>query len=118
MKFYTSVNQYGNNILVRGLNNGHAVQDRIAFKPALYVPNKDKATAKSLFGKPLAEIKFDSINDAKEYVKMYKEVEGFEIYGNTNYGYQYISQQWPHEVEFDMTQLKIWQIQIHLYILN
>jgi hypothetical protein len=77
MKFYTSVNQYGNNILVRGLNNGHAVQDRIAFKPALYVPttmNRDKATAKSLFGKPLAEIKFESINDAKEYVKIHAYV--------------------------------------------
>jgi len=115
MKFYTSVNQYGNNILVRGLNNGHAVQDRIPFKPSLFVPttmNRDKATAKSLYGKPLAEIKFESINDAKEYVKMYKEVEGFEIYGNTNYGYQYISQQWPAEVEFDMSQLKIWTLDI------
>ena len=112
MKFYTSVNQYGNNILVRGVNNGHKVQDRVAFKPSLYVPNKDKATAKSLFGKPLAEVKFDSINDAKEYVKLYKDVEGFEIYGNTNYAYQYISSTFKDDVEFDMSQLKIWTLDI------
>ena len=79
MKFYTSVNQYGNNILVRGINNGHVVQDRIPFKPSLYVPSKDKGTAKSLFGKSLAEIKFESINEAKDYVKRYSEVDGFEI---------------------------------------
>ena len=112
MKFYTSVNQYGNNILVRGVNNGHKVHDRVAFKPSLYVPNKDKATAKSLFGTPLAEVKFDSINDAKEYVKLYKDVEGFEIYGNTNYAYQYISSTFKDDVEFDMTQLKIWTLDI------
>jgi DNA polymerase elongation subunit (family B) len=112
MKFYTSVNQYGNNILVRGVNNGHKVQDRVAFKPSLYVPNKDKATAKSLFGKPLAEVKFDSINDAKEYVKLYKDVDGFEIYGNTNYAYQYISSTFKDDVEFDMSQLKIWTLDI------
>ena len=112
MKFYTSVNQYGNNILVRGVNNGHKVHDRVAFKPSLYVPNKDKATAKSLFGKPLAEVKFDSINDAKEYVKLYKDVEGFEIYGNTNYAYQYISSTFKDDVEFDMSQLKIWTLDI------
>ena len=112
MKFYTSVNQYGNNILVRGVNNGHRVHDRVAFKPSLYVPNKDKATAKSLFGTPLAEVKFDSINDAKEYVKLYKDVEGFEIYGNTNYAYQYISSTFKDDVEFDMTQLKIWTLDI------
>jgi DNA polymerase elongation subunit (family B) len=112
MKFYTSVNQYGNNILVRGVNNGHKVLDRVAFKPSLYVPNKDKATAKSLFGTPLAEVKFDSINDAKEYVKLYKDVEGFEIYGNTNYAYQYISSTFKDDVEFDMTQLKIWTLDI------
>jgi DNA polymerase elongation subunit (family B) len=112
MKFYTSVNQYGNNILVRGINNGHAVQDRVPYKPSLYVPSKEKATAKSLFGKELAEVKFESINEAKDYVKRYSDVDGFEIYGNTNYGYQYISEKFPDDIEFDMSQLKIWTLDI------
>jgi len=107
MKFYTSVNQFGNNILVRGINNGHIVQEKVPFKPSLYVPSKTDSTAKSLFGKELAEIKFQSINEAKDYVSRYSDVSGFEIYGNTNYAYQYISSKFPDDIEFDMTQLNI-----------
>jgi DNA polymerase elongation subunit (family B) len=107
MKFYTSVNQFGNNILLRGINNGHLVQEKVPFKPSLYVPSTNNATAKSLFGKDLAEIKFESINEAKDYVKRYSDVDGFEIYGNTNYAYQYISSKFPDDVEFDMNQLNI-----------
>ena len=90
MKFYTSVNQYGNNVLVRGVNNGHKVQDKVPFKPSLFAKSANESKYKSLFGQPLGEIKFESINEAKDYVSRYKDVENFPIFGNTNYAYQYI----------------------------
>jgi len=62
MKFYTSVNQYGNSILVRGINNGHKVQDRIPFKPTLYVNSPKESKFKSVYGQDLAPIEFGSIN--------------------------------------------------------
>ena len=112
MKFYTSVNQYGNNILVRGINNGHKVQDRIPFKPTLYVNSQKESKFKSIYGQNLAPIEFSSINDAKEYVQQYKEVENFSVFGNTNFAYQYISSAFKDDVEFDISQMKIWSLDI------
>ena len=91
MKFYTSVNLYGNNILVRGVNNGKKVQDRVPFKPTLFVKSQKQTKYKSLFGENLEEFKFESINEAKDYVQRYKDVENFPIFGNTNFAYQYIT---------------------------
>ena len=112
MKFYTSVNQYGNNILVRGVNNGKKVQDRVNFKPSLFFKSKKESGYKSLFGDNLEELKFESIGEARDYVSRYKEVENFPIFGNTNYTYQYITKTFPDNIEFDITQIKIWSLDI------
>ena len=112
MKFYTSVNQFGNNILVRGVNNGKAVQDRIQFKPTLFVKTQKKTEYKSLYGESLDSVDFDSISDAKEFVNRYKEIENFPLFGNTNYAYQYITQTFPNEIEFDISKIKIWTLDI------
>ena len=50
MKFYTNVLQFGNKILVRGINNGKSVQDRVSFRPTLYEPGKKSSDLKSLGG--------------------------------------------------------------------
>ena len=112
MKFYTSVNQFGNRILIRGINNGKRVNDRVEFKPSLFVKSKEGTKYKSLFGDTLDEIQFESINEAKDYVKRYSEVENFQIFGNTNYAYQYITKSFPKEIEFDISQMSIWSVDI------
>lgn len=112
MKFYTSVNQYGNRILVRGVNEGKRVQEKVEFKPSLFMKSSKGTKYKSLFGEQLDEIHFADINDAKDYVKRYKEVDNFEIFGNTNYAYQYITKTFPNEMEFDISQIKIWSLDI------
>lgn len=112
MKFYTSINQFGNNILVRGVNNGKRVQDKVQFKPSLFIKSQKETKFKSIFGENLDRIDFESINDAKDFVMQYKEVENFSIFGNTNYGYQYISETFPDEIEFDISQISIWTLDI------
>ena len=112
MKFYTSVNLFGNNILVRGINNGKKVQEKIPFKPTLFVKSKNESKYKSLYQEDLEPIQFDSINDAKEFASKYKDVENFPIFGNTNYAYQYITETFSGEIEFDMSDIKIWTIDI------
>jgi len=112
MKFYTSVNQYGNNILIRGINNGKMVQERFSFKPTLFVRDKNSKKYKSLFGEPLSPVQFESINDAKDYVKNYKDVDNFAIYGNTNFAYQYITENFSEDIDFDLSQIRLWTIDI------
>ena len=113
MRFYTSVIQYGNRLLVRGVNRGKTVQDRLEFRPTLWVPSKKpNTTHRSLMGVPLESIQFESINEAKDYIKRYDGVENFAIYGNTNFAYQYITESFPGEIEFEMSQIRILSLDI------
>ena len=118
MKFYTNVNQYSNKIFVRGVNNGKIVKDKIEFQPKLFLKSQKPSKYKSLFGDNLEEIQFADIRDAKDYIKRYSEVENFEIYGNTNFVYQYITETFPGEIEFDIQQIKIWSIDIETTVEN
>ena len=43
MRFYTNVFQIGNDILIRGYENGKHFSDRQKFQPTLYVPTKRKS---------------------------------------------------------------------------
>ena len=112
MKFYTCAHQYGSNVLVRGVNNGVRFTKRADFSPTLYVKSKEPSKFKSLYGEDLQPVEFANNNEAKEFVQTYGQVENFPIYGQTNYGYQYITHTYPGEIQWDITQLNIQTIDI------
>ena len=41
MKFYTNVEQAGNNLLVRGYEGGQAFSYKVKFNPTLYLPSSN-----------------------------------------------------------------------------
>ena len=102
MKFYTSVEQAGNRLLVRGYENGNRYSVRVPFNPTMYLPTKNYSEWRTLEGDCVEPHKFGSITEAREFVKRYKEVDDFEIYGNSRFLYQYIAEQHPEEeLKFD-----------------
>ncbi len=113
MKFYTNVEQAGNRLLVRGYNNGQRYSDRIPFNPTLFLPTKQHSKWKTLEGQSVQPHRFESITEAREFVKGYKEVPDFEIHGNTRFLYQYIAEQHPEDqVKFDSSKIRIFNIDI------
>ena len=113
MKFYTSVEQAGNRLLVRGYNNGERYSVRVPFNPTLFLPTKNFSKWKTLEGECVEPHKFGSITEARDFVKQYKEVPDFDIYGNTRFLYQYIAEQHPEEeLKFDSTKIRIFNIDI------
>lgn len=112
MKFYTSVLQYGNKILVRGVTNGKTVQSKIDFAPSLFVKTNKESKFKSIYGENIEQLDFENINSARDFVKKYKDIENFSIFGNTNYAYQYITSTFVNDIEFDIAQIGIWSIDI------
>ena len=112
-KFYTSVIQYGNRILFRGVDNGYHTQAKIPFAPKLFVKSKKSHDEYlSVFGDNLESIQFTDINDAKEFISKYSDVENFEIFGNKNFGYQYITENYSGEIQFDISNIRIYSIDI------
>ncbi len=110
--FYTNVLQYGNKILVREVRNGKKDAVKLEFRPTLFIKSNKESKYESLFGEDLEPIKFGDINDAKEFVKKYKDVENFPIFGNTSFAYQYITENYPKEVDYDISQLTILTLDI------
>ena len=118
-KFYTSVERFINDILVRGYENGRPFQRKIKFKPTLYVRARDNATHKSLIGEvPLGATRFSSMIEARDFITQYKDVHGFDICGTMNYVTQFIQEEYPGEINFDMTKINICSFDIEVDISN
>jgi len=114
-RFYTNVQLVGNQFLVRGYENGKSFITRDEWRPTLYVPSKQKSKFKSLSGKYLEPVVPGYVRDCREFYKKYDGVDGFEIYGNDRYIYQYISENYPEErIEFDLTKIKVATLDIEV----
>ena len=109
MRFYTNVQLIGNQFLVRGVDNGRRFEIRDKeFSPTLFVKSKVDTKYKTLNGDSVDAIQPGSVRDCREFYKTYDEIDGFEIYGNDRYIYQYISEKYPEdEIKFDISQIKL-----------
>ena len=113
MKFYTSVQQSGNTILVRGYDHGRQFSDRVKFNPTLFLPTEKPSEWKTLDGKRVRPVLQGTIKDARQFVDTHKEMEDFPVYGQTRYNNQYILQEYPwDEMKFDMNQIRIFTLDI------
>jgi DNA polymerase elongation subunit (family B) len=118
-KFYTSVERFMNEIRWRGYDNGRPFQRKVRFKPTLFVRARENATHKSLLGNiPLGSVKFDTMSEAKQYIDQYKDVHGFEVCGTSNYVTQFIQENYPDDIKFDITQINIASFDIEVDISN
>lgn len=118
MDFYTSVGRYGNSIMYRGYKGGQQVSKQVKFKPTLYVSNPELKLKdhgwRNLQDGPVAEIEFDSMREASDFVKTYKDVSNFPVYGTTNYVDQYIAQRFPRDIKFDRDRINVTTIDIEV----
>lgn len=115
-KFYTSVHQHAGKIKVRGWKNGRRYQDSIAYKPYLFLKSQEASTAwRSLIGdKPLDKKIFDSIYDAKEFLKKYEDVSNMEIHGSRSWPYVYIFDEFGSGIEYDADQINVLNFDIEV----
>lgn len=113
MQFYTHVFPYGNRMFVRGYENGKPFSHKLDYYPTLYVNSKKQDSEwRTLNGDVVDEVKPGLVKDVREFVKRYEDVQGFDIYGNTNYVCQYISDTYDYDIRFDMEQIKVCTIDI------
>jgi DNA polymerase elongation subunit (family B) len=113
-KYYTNVASIGNNIFYRGVKDGRRVKLKIAYTPTLFLPSKKPTKFKTLEGDFLEPMKFESIREARDFVKRYDEVSNFKIYGNSNYQYAFIADEFKGMVEWNIDELSIAVIDIEV----
>ena len=116
--FYTNIQLAGDTILYRGYEDGQPVQFRAHFSPTLYVLSKNTEEYKTLDGRNVSPIDFTNTRSAREFIKQYDGVEGFEIHGYDRFVYQYIRREFPGEVDYDISQMKIYAMDIEVQCEN
>ena len=115
MRFYTNVFQIGNDILIRGYENGKHFSDRQKFQPTLYVPTKRKSKWRTLDNIPVEPVQPGTIKECREFIDKYSSVNGFAVFGNERYVHQYISEMYPeNEIKFDISKIKLITIDIEV----
>ena len=107
IKYYTNVAMVGNNILYRGVKDGRRVKMKIGYTPTLFLPAKKETKFKTLNGEYLEPMKFESIREARDFVKRYDEVSNFKIYGNTGYQYAFIADEHPKMIDWNIDDISI-----------
>ena len=116
--FYTNIQLAGNTILYRGYEDGQPVQSRTHFSPTLYVTSNKKEKFKTLTGESVKPIKFETPKEAREFIQQYDGVEGFKVYGYERFVYQFISKEFPGEVDYNINQMKIFALDIEVQCEN
>ena len=102
-------------ILLRGYENGQRVQQRIPCKPYLFVNSKfGNSEYRNLKGKPVDRIDFDSPADARDFTKRYSDVDGFDVYGLTNFVYTFINDTYRGSIDYDPATISLVNIDIEV----
>ena len=113
MSFYTSVIRYGNSILYRGYDdNGKRVIRKDFFEPKFYIPTKKETGWRGLDNTKIGSVSFKSMRESKAWIDQYKDVQGFKVYGTSNYIHQYITSKYPREIKFDRDKINVTTIDI------
>ena len=116
--FYTNIQLAGDTILYRGYENGKSVQYRASFSPTLYVLSNKKEKFKTLDGRSVTPVKFGAAREARDFIKQYDEVQNFEVHGYERFVYQYIREEFPNEVDYNIDQMKIYALDIEVQCEN
>ena len=119
MSFYTNVQLVGDDLLYLGYEEGpggllERIQRKFKFSPTLFVVTDKQTEFKTLDGRFAKPVKFESVRKARQFVDKYRDVDGFEVHGYDRYLYQFISQEFPQEVDFDVKSLKITSLDIEV----
>lgn len=112
MDCYTSVHIFKGKVYVRGIENGQPVKYIDRYKPYLFLNTKKPSKYKSVFGQTVDRMDFDSIWEAKEFMKQYENVEGMPIYGMTNFMYPYIYDNFKGDIKYDREKISVVSLDI------
>ena len=109
--FYTNVHMKGNKIYLRGYNMGIRVEEVIEYSPYLFSAHK-AGEYRTLEGIPVSKITFDTIREARDFLKSNEDVTNREIFGYNNWPYVYIFDNYRGDIDYDPALVKVGTLDI------
>ena len=117
--FYTNAFRHGKVIKYTGYKNGKKVSYTVPFAPTLFVTSKENKTLTlaswtALDGTPVEPIVFGSMSESTDFIKQYKDVPNFKVYGNTNFVAQFLNEKFPGNIEWDRNIINVTSLDIEV----
>ncbi len=113
MQFYTNVTPWGNTLLVREYANGERLNRKVKYSPTLFCKVIKETKHKTLDGQFVTPIKHETIKEAKEWLKSYED-QPHLVYGNSLFQYNYIADEYPNYVKWDIDKILVVTIDIEV----
>ena len=113
MQFYTNVTPWGNTLLVREYANGERLNRKVKYSPTLFCKVIKETKHKTLDGQFVTPVKHETIKEAKEWLKSYED-QPHLIYGNSLFQYNYIADEYPNYVKWDIDKILVVTIDIEV----
>ena len=115
--FYTNVSQRGNYLCVRDVKGSKRINSKVRYAPTLFTPVQRETGYKTLDGSHVLPTQFFNLYDAKKWVTSHKSQPEL-VYGNTQYPYCYISDEYEGSINWDIDQILIVTIDIEVQCEN
>ena len=117
--FYTNVQCIGNHIMFRGVVDGERVSERLDYHPTLFISTDDiYSKYHTLDGDAVDSINPGSVRETRDFIRKYSDVENFNVYGNHNFQYCWIGDQYDGDIEYDRNLVSIIYLDIEVYSQN
>tara|TARA_R110000868_G_scaffold9000_10_gene45669 strand:+ start:19118 stop:21592 length:2475 start_codon:yes stop_codon:yes gene_type:complete len=94
------------------IEDGVRKRRKVQYQPTLYVRSKKDTGYKTIHGELVEPLTFDSIHEARDFIKEHKNIGNFDIYGLEQFGYAYINEQYPNREFQGINQLNVLNIDI------
>lgn len=115
-KFYTRVDAMGDDLLVRGYEDGKPIKKKVRYKPYLFVPSRAGSKYRTIEGKEVGRVDFESIREAYDFLKLYKDSANSPVYGLNKFHYAYIYDEYKGVINYDPSQVSVVTIDIEVDI--
>ena len=114
MQFYTFARVYGDNILLRGWDDkeGGHFKKKVPFQPTLFLPTVKETGFHTLDGMNVQPVQPGTIRQCRDFLNEYSGVDGTKVYGFNRFLYQFLAEEYPQEVQYDINKIKLWSLDI------
>ena len=115
MNFYTNVHVWGDEVLLRGFENGERVQLAVPYKPYLFeYANGAPTPYRTLKGVPVIKKQYETIRHARARISNHQNVVNSTLFGLTNFGYTFINDRYKGEIQYDVSNVSVTTIDIEV----
>jgi len=105
--FYTDVTRIGNKIHCIGYYNGKKFYNKVAYKPKLYLYTNSPTQYRSIRGRYLDPMEFESMSEARNFIEKYRDVSNFDFCGMEKFEYAFIAEEFGDKLNYNLNDIVI-----------